>query len=112
MRRACREGGRTYLGRSPSCPGQRTERVVRLVIAAEKSADGVVGGTSFAEGPERWKDAWMWKSRAGHAAENPGHWPSERRGRGKPRTRCSEGPSHHPENPQLSPWPQSQKTAL
>jgi len=30
--------------------GHRTERVVRLVIAAEKSADGVVGGTSFAEG--------------------------------------------------------------
>jgi hypothetical protein len=39
-----------YLGRSPSCSGFRTERVVRLVIAAEKSADGVVGGTSFAEG--------------------------------------------------------------
>src|SRR3981189_2237314 len=50
IRRACREGGRTYLGRSPSCPGHRTERVVRLVIAAEKSADGIVGGKNFAEG--------------------------------------------------------------
>ena len=26
------------------CPGDRTERVARLVIAAEKSAEGIVGG--------------------------------------------------------------------
>ena len=32
------------------CPGDWTERAVRFVIAAEKSADGIVGGASFAEG--------------------------------------------------------------
>jgi hypothetical protein len=32
------------------CPGDRTERAVRLMIAAEKSAGGIVVGTSFAEG--------------------------------------------------------------
>ena len=37
--------------------GDRTEWVVRLVIAAEKPADGVVGGTSFAEGLNAGKDA-------------------------------------------------------
>lgn len=36
-------------------PGDRTERAVRSVIATEKSADGIVGGTSFAEGPNAGK---------------------------------------------------------
>jgi hypothetical protein len=39
----CGEGGRSYLGRSPACPGSRTERVARLVITAEKLAEGIVG---------------------------------------------------------------------
>src|SRR5258707_10471686 len=30
------EGGRSYLGRSPVRPGNRTERVARSVIAAER----------------------------------------------------------------------------
>ena len=39
----------SYLGRSPPCPGIRTERVARPVIVAEKSAEGIVGRK--AEGP-------------------------------------------------------------
>jgi hypothetical protein len=35
--------GRSYLGRSPACLGNRTERTARPVIATEKSADGKVG---------------------------------------------------------------------
>src|SRR6266545_2332509 len=46
----------------------------------------------------------MWKSRAGHAAENPGHWPSERRERVKPGRRCSKGRSQHAEVHYLSLW--------
>src|SRR6266702_3125541 len=46
----------------------------------------------------------MWKSRAGHAAENPGHWPSERWERVKPGRRCSKGRSQHAEVHHLSLW--------
>src|SRR5215203_7392153 len=50
IRQACGEGGRAYLGRSVPCPASRTERVARPVIAAQKSADGIVGG-AITEGP-------------------------------------------------------------
>jgi hypothetical protein len=46
----------------------------------------------------------MWKSRAGHAAENLGHWPSERWERVKPRTALLEGPKPARGNPRLSLW--------
>jgi len=36
------EGGRTYLGRSASCPWFGTEGVARLLIAVQKSAEGIV----------------------------------------------------------------------
>jgi hypothetical protein len=46
----------------------------------------------------------MWKSRTGHAAENSGHWPSERRQRVKPGRRCSKGRSQHEDVYYLSLW--------
>src|SRR5215216_1053079 len=50
IRQACGEGGRAYLGRSVPCPASRTEWAARPVIAAQKSADGIVGG-AITEGP-------------------------------------------------------------
>jgi len=45
----CGEGGRTYLGRSASRLGSKTEKAVRPLIPAQKSAEGIVGRN--AEGP-------------------------------------------------------------
>jgi hypothetical protein len=45
-----------------------------------------------------------WKSRTGHAAENPGHWPSERRERAKPGRRCSKGRIQHADVHYVSLW--------
>ena len=36
------EGGRIYLGRSASCPDPGTAGVARLLIAMQKSAEGIV----------------------------------------------------------------------
>ena len=46
------------------------------LTAAQKSAEGIVGGTSFAEGLNVGKDATTRRPRTGHAAENqvPGLW--------------------------------------
>lgn len=38
------EGGRTYLGRSAPCLDLGAEPVARRLIAAQKSAEGIVGG--------------------------------------------------------------------
>src|SRR6266700_2342300 len=54
----------------------------------------------------------MWKSRTGHAAENPGHWPSERRGKGEARTALLEGPKPVCRNPRVSLWHETQTNRL
>jgi hypothetical protein len=50
----------------------------------------------------------MWKSRTGHAAENPGHWPSERRGKGEARTVPLEGPKPARRSPPSKPLARTQ----
>src|SRR6266568_4678449 len=54
----------------------------------------------------------MWKSRAGYAAENPGHWPSERHGKGEARTALLKGPKPACGNPRLSLWHETQTNRL
>ena len=49
------EGGRAYLGRSVSCLVFGAEHVARRVIAAQKSAEGIVGGQVAYRRPERRK---------------------------------------------------------
>src|SRR6516165_3596553 len=51
IRQACGKGGRSYLGSSTPCPASRTERTATCVIAAGKSAEGIV-----AEGLTRGED--------------------------------------------------------
>src|SRR6266702_261207 len=54
----------------------------------------------------------MWKSRAGYAAENPGHWPSELHGKGEARTALLKGPKPACGNPRLSLWHETQTNRL
>jgi len=61
------------------------------VIASERSAEGIVGGTRFAEGPNIGKDATTRKPRTGHTAENPGDLAFGATGKGESRTAPLEG---------------------
>src|SRR6266436_1191603 len=54
----------------------------------------------------------MWKSRAGHAAENPGQWPSERRGKGEARTALLEGPKPARGSPPSEPLARDAKQTV
>ena len=102
IRRACREGGRTYLGRSPACPGDRTERAASFVTATEKSADGIVGGTSFAEGLNTGKTLEVEIS-SGPCGRRPRSLAFGAAGMGEARTALLEGPKpargHLPSEP-------------
>ena len=54
IRRWCREGGRAYLGRSVMADPESGLRKLRDdLIAAQKSAEGIVGREP--EGPNGWK---------------------------------------------------------
>jgi hypothetical protein len=89
------------------CPGHRTERVVRLVIAAEKSADGVVGGTSFAEGLNAGKTLEYGTLELAMRLKIH-HWLSERRERVKPGRRRSKEPKPARRSPLFEPLARTQ----
>jgi len=102
------QGRRSILPREISvASGRRTERVVRLVIAAEKSADGVIGGTSFAEGLNAGKTLECGTLELVMRLKTH-RWPSEQRERVKPGRRCSKEPKPARRSPLLEPLARTQ----
>src|SRR5260370_35521265 len=57
IRRACGEGGRSYLGRATPCPELRTERAATPGIAAGEAAEGIEGGGTPRR-VARWRGKW------------------------------------------------------
>jgi hypothetical protein len=77
------------------------------VIATEKSADGVVGGTSFAEGLNAGKTLECGTLELAMRLKTH-HWPSEQRERVKPGRRCSKEPKPVRRSPLFEPLARTQ----